>query len=172
MTRLTFEEIGIPPRSTVRGLTICEPARMVIAQIEAQDAPKPRRTLYARPLDDELYSELVRQEDEFDIQDPTPSPTLPHVYFNRVRWHGSAGNWDGLFRVSCDSRVVERLLPRTPAAGGFIAQIIGISGDGLRLFVVTTLPKRLEDTIVYAAATLDLASLELTTLTELRATFL
>lgn len=167
-----LQEVGLPAGSTVRGLAICEPARCLIAHVEVRDDSGASHRLYVRTFDEQVYAELIPHQEGLDIRDPIASPTLPFLYFNRVSRSGAMGIWDGLFRVECRSRMVERLLPLTPARGGFIGRVIGISGDGHRLLVTTTLPERSHEVghTIYAAASLDLSTLALTPLAELEAT--
>ena len=130
-----------------------------------------------RRFDEEGYQELVPHEEGQDIEDPTPSPTTPHVYFNRLLWKDwdgdRGGNWDGLYRVDCGSRAVECLLSPAMSPSTRISGILGISGDGTRLHVVGSSTKSGADrcTVHYGVAELDLATLEMRPLTALRATF-
>lgn len=167
-----LQDVGLPAGSTVRGLSICEPAAMLVAYVDVPGESGLSRRLFSRSFEERMYAELVPHHEGLDIADPIASPTQPFLYFNRVSRSGAVGNWDGLFRVECRSRVVERLLPLTPARGGFIGRVIGISGDGQRLLVTTTLPERSHEAghTIYAAASLDLSTLALTPLAELEAT--
>ena len=130
-----------------------------------------------RRFDEDRYHELVPHEEGYDINEPTPSPTTPHVYFNRLvwmDWDGEWGaNWDGLFRVDCESRAVECLLSPTASPSTRISRVLGISGDGTRLHVVGSSTKSGAKgcTVHYGVAALDLTTLEMRPLAALRATF-
>jgi hypothetical protein len=172
-----FEALGLPYRSTIKRLVVSEPARSLIVHFELQTDPKGSRRLFARRFDEARYHELVPHEEGNDIDDPTPSPTTPHVYFNRMfvfDWAGTRGvNWDGLYRVDCETRSVEPLLSPTISPTISISRILGISGDGARLHVVgsSTASEPDRATVHYGVAELDLATLEMRSLTALRATF-
>ncbi|MFT3776204.1 MAG: hypothetical protein QM820_63480 [Minicystis sp.] len=136
---MSFQALGLPDRSTILRVVVSEPARTLVVQFKVQSDPEPARRLFARRFEEEKYHELVPHEEGHDVDDPTPSPTTPHVYFNRMvwkDWEGTrGGDWDGLFRVDCASRAVECLL--SPAMGSTrISRILGISGDGNRLHVI------------------------------------
>lgn len=150
------------------------PARSLVVQVQVQTDPDPSRRLFARRFDEERYHVLVPHEEGHDIQDPTPSPTTPHVYFNRFLFRdfdGSrGGNWGGLYRVDCESGAVECLLSRS---ADFISKILGISGDGASLYVVggAGAPEADGCRFHYGVAELDLETLEMRPLTALRAMF-
>jgi hypothetical protein len=99
------------------------------------------------------------------------------VYFNRTLWKDwegtRGGDWDGLFRVHCESLAVDCLLSSDLSPSTRISRILGISGDGTRLHVVGSSTKARADggTVDYGVAELDLATLEMRPLTALRATF-
>lgn len=172
-----FETLGFPYRSTILRLVVSEPARSLVVQFQVQSDPEPSRRLFARRFDEERYHELVPHEEGHDIGDPTPSPTTPYVYFNRTIWKDwggtRGGNWDGMFRVDCESRAVECLLSPTMSPSTSVSRILGISGDGSRLHVVgsSTEPGTGGCTVHYGVSELDLATLEMRPLAALRATF-
>jgi hypothetical protein len=171
---MSFEALGFPHRSTILRVAISMPARSLVVQFQVQTDRNPSRRLFARRFDEKMYHALVPHEEGHDIQDPTPSPTTPQVYFNRFLYRDRegnwGGNWDGLYRVDCESRAVERLLSRSE---NFISNILGISGDGASLYVVGSAAASEADAcrIQYGVAELDLATLEMRPLTALRATF-
>jgi hypothetical protein len=172
-----FEALGFPHRSRILRLVVSEPARSLVVQFQVQSDPNNSKRLFARRFDEATYHELVPHEEGHDVNDPTPSPTTPYLYFNRIVWSDwdgdRGGNWGGLFRVDCESRVVECLLSRTMSAGTDISGILGISGDGARLYVVgsSTESGTQRCTVHYGVAELDLGTLEMRPLTALRATF-
>jgi hypothetical protein len=172
-----FQAVGFPPRSTILRVVVSEPARSLVVQFQVQDAPTPSKRLFARRFDEERYHELVPHEEGHDVNDPTPSPTTPYVYFNRIvwkDWEGTpGGNWGGLFRVSCEGGGVECLLSPATNPTVQISSILGISGDGARLHVVgsSTSPGADGCAIQYGVAQLELATLGMRSLTPLRATF-
>jgi hypothetical protein len=175
--RASFQTLGFPPRSTILRVVVSEPARCVVVQFQLQGDPPPARRLFVRRFDEELYRELVPHEEGHDIDDPTPSPTTPYVYFNRTLWKDwggtRGGDWDGLFRVHCESLAVDCLLSSALSPSTRISRILGISGDGARLHVVGSSTKARVDggTVDYGVADLDLATLEMRPLAALRATF-
>jgi hypothetical protein len=173
-----FETVGLPHRSTILRVVVSEPARSLVVQFQVQSDPNPSRRLFARRFDEERYHELVPHEEGHDVDDPTPSPATPHVYFNRTVWGDwdgdRGGNWDGMFRVDCETRSVECLLSPTMSPSTRISGILGISGDGTRLYVVGSSTKQCGTnrcTVGYGVAELDLATLEMRPLTALQATF-
>lgn len=173
-----FEALGFPHRSTILRVAVAMPARSLVVQFQVQTDPNPSRRLFARRFDEKKYHALVPHEEGHDIQDLAPSPTTPHVYFNRFlrSWcDGSwGGNWDGLYKVDCESRAVECLLSRSTNGSAFISNILGISGDGASLYVVgsaAAMESADSCRIQYGVAELDLATLEMRPLTALRATF-
>jgi hypothetical protein len=175
---MSFETVGFPPRSRVLRVVVSEPARSLVVHFEVQSDPKYSRRLFVRRFDEQRYHELVPHEEGHDVDDPTPSPTTPHVYFNRLVWRDwdgdRGGNWDGMFRVDCETRSVECLLSPAISPSTRISGILGISGDGTRLYVVgSSTQKSGTDrcTVHYGVAELDLATLEMRPLTALRATF-
>lgn len=130
-----------------------------------------------RRFDETRYHELVPHEEGHDIEDPTPSPTMPYVYFNRLVWKDwegdRGGHWDGMFRVNCETRTIECLLSPVIGSSTRISGILGISGDGTRLYVIGSTGTAGPDhaTLHYGVAELDLATLEMRPLTALQATF-
>src|SRR5512140_1585453 len=98
-----FEALGFPHRSTILRVIVSEPARSLVVQFQVQSDPDHSRRLFARRFDEAKYHELVPHEEGHDVNDPTPSPTTPYVYFNRIIWKDwdgdRGGNWDGMFRV-------------------------------------------------------------------------
>jgi hypothetical protein len=173
-----FEAVGFPRRSKILRVVVSEPARSLIVQFQVQGDPDPSRRLFVRRFDEALYHDLVPHEEGYDIEDPTPSPTTAHVYFNRLIWKDwdgdRGGNWDGLFRVDCETRRVECLLSQAISPSTRISGILGISGDGARLYVVDSSMTKSGANRAKAhegVAELDLATLEMRPLTELRATF-
>lgn len=174
---MAFQALGFPHRSTILRLLVSAPARSLVVQFQVQGDPAPSRRLFVRRFDEERYSELVPHEEGYDIEDPTPSPTTPHVYFNRIvwsDWEGTrGGRWDGLFRVDCESRAVECLLSPATSPSTPISRILGINGDGTHLHVVGSSATSGADgcTVHYGVADLDIATREMRPLTALRATF-
>ena len=172
-----FEAVGFPHRSTILRIVVSEPARSLVVQFQVQSDAAPSKRLFVRRFDENKYHELVPHGEGYDVNDPTPSPTTPHVYFNRLVWSDwdgeRGGNWDGLFRVNCESRGVECLLSPTMSPSTRISNILGISGDGARLYVIGSSAKSGADhaTVHYGVADLDLVTLEMRPLTALRATF-
>ncbi len=169
-----FEALGFPHRSTILRVAVSMPARSLVVQFHVQTDPASSRRLFARRFDEKKYHALVSHEEGHDIESLAPSPTTPHVYFNRylrTYFEGNwGGNWDGLYRVDCESLHVECLL--SPSTG-FISKILGISGDGASLYVVggAAAPEAGGCRIEYGVAELDLATLEMRPLTALQATF-
>jgi hypothetical protein len=174
---MNFQALGFPHRSTILRVVVSEPARLLVVQFQVQSDPDPSRRLFARRFDENRYHELVPHEEGHDIEDPTPAPMTPHVYFNRMiwkDWEGTrGGSWDGLFRVECESRTVECLLSPAMSPSPHISRILGISGDGSRLHVIGSSAKSGTDgcTAHYGVAELDLATLEMRPLAALQATF-
>ncbi len=172
-----FEAVGFPYRSTILRVVVSEPARSLVVQFEVQSDPKYSKRLFARRFDEKLYHELVPHEEGYDVNDPTPSPKTTQVYFNRLVWKDwdgdRGGEWDGLFRVDCETRSVECLLSKAISPSTRISGILGISGDGASLCVVgsSTTPGTDGCRIDYGVARLDLTTLEMHPLTALRATF-
>jgi len=152
---------------------VSEPASTLIAQVQLEDEPFPRRRLFCRVFDGRTYSELVPHQDHVDDGDPTPCPVSPVMYFKRDIWTGAGGEWSGLYRVHLQSRRLTCILGEDSLAGGWISQILGVSGDGERLFVkvgsvleVPTGPAR------YGVAALDLKTMRIAPLADLPAGFL
>jgi hypothetical protein len=129
-----------------------------------------------RRFDEERYHELVPHEEGQDIEDPTPSPATPHVYFNRLHWKDwdgdRGGDWDGLYRVDCESRAIECVLSPAMNPTLRISGVLGISGDGARLYVVGSSPKSGANRVTFhdSVMELDLATLVMRPLAALRAT--
>jgi hypothetical protein len=169
-----FEALGFPHRSTILRVAVCMPARSLVVQFQVQTDRDPSRRLFARRFDEKTYHALVPHEEGHDIESLAPSPTTPHVYFNRFLHRDCDGSWggnpDGLYRVDCQSGTVECLL--SPSTN-FISKILGISGDGASLYVVgsSSTPGTDSRRIDYGVSELDLATLEMRPLTALRATF-
>ena len=169
-----FEALGFPHRSTILRVAVCMPARSLVVQFQVQTDRDPSRRLFTRRFDEKRYHALAPHEEAHDIESLTPSPTTPHVYFNRFIWKDWDGDWgrnpDGLYRVHCESGAVECLLSRSE---GFVSKILGISGDGASLYVVgsSTTPGTDGCRIDYGVAELDLATLEMRPLTALQAMF-
>jgi hypothetical protein len=172
-----FEALGFPHRSRIRRVAVSMPARSLVVQFQVQTDPDPSMRLFARRFDEKRYHALVPHEEGHNIESMAPSPTTPHVYFNRFLWgycDDSRGlNWDGLYRVDCESLAVECLLSRSTGGSASVSEILGISGDGASLYVVggAGAPEANSRRIHYGVAELDLATLEMRPLTELRATF-
>ncbi len=173
-----FEAVGFPRLSKILRVVVSEPAQSLVVHFEVQSDPKYSRRLFVRRFDEKRYHELVPHEEGHDINDPTPSPTTAHVYFNRMIWKDwdgdRGGDWDGLFKVNCETRSVELLLSPTISPTISISRILGISGDGTHLHVVgsSSMKSRADQaTVHYGVANLDLTTLEMQPLTPLRATF-
>lgn len=178
-----FEALGFPHRSTILRRAVCMPARSLVVQFQVQTDREPSRRLFVRRFDEKKYHALVPHEEGHDIESLTPSPTTPHVYFNRMIWRDWDGDWggtfDGLYRVDCESGAVECLASPSKNASALPSTILGISGDGASLYVVGGAAGPVEEVeadtrriqIHYGVAELDLATLEMRPLTALRAMF-
>lgn len=135
--RTTFEDLGLPKGTVVERLCVNEPAKALVLQIRVKGDPFPRRRLLGRQFDEEAYSELVPHVNGQDLDSLMPSPVSPHVYYNRMLYCGDGGDWSGLFRVHCTTRVVECLLDSSNSTSDWVAEIVGISSDGQRIFVMS-----------------------------------
>jgi hypothetical protein len=174
---MNAEKMGFPQGVVFCGLSFSEPANMLIAHVQLEASPGRVLRLYGRGSLELDYRDLVPAGPDLSLEDPTGCPSTTYLYYNQKRWADDGFSWEGLFQLDLRSgainTVVDRSIGECSEKPFWISRIIGISSDGMRLFVVVGRysASRPPQTVEYFLSTLSIPTRNVTDITHLQAAF-
>jgi hypothetical protein len=172
---------GTPGGYRCLRLLFCKRARILVAQLAAEEEGNPHRVrVFARSTSDAMYQELPYDGDPtYSYDHLAMDSDSPLLLINQWRWNGKGYDWCGVLRCDLAAMTITTAIAAgqmaVPGAKRqWISDLLDVENNGGRLWCVVA-QERSQGTatqVTYELGSMELDSLSFTPTTVLKGAFL